>query len=275
MVCGLNMIKKNKTFVEKIKLLLIYSENRFTLGPKDVLLCSYPKSGNTWLRVLYYHYLAKAGRLDVDFSFSDLDGKLPELGRSYLSRHWPFELFPRVIKTHRPHARWFDRCASKALVVRDPGDVMVSYYKYASGLNTFVVDGDLSEFVRDDRLGVSAWMRYHEGWIDNADFLVTYSELRNDTAEVLAKFLAHMGCETKEELVQQAVDASAFERVKKAEKAFGHTRPEEAKEGFRFARDGSLGQGKRALSADDMAFIERAWGQHRKLDSLRKRLGDK
>lgn len=264
------MIKKKSTFESRLSLLAHYLENFVFLRARDTLLCSFPKSGNTWLRVLYYHYLSEVFSKECKFSFRELDGRMPELGRSWLSKSWEYAPYPRVIKTHRAYSGWFRKAATRVLVVRAPEDTMVSYYAYATKLNTFVVDSSLSLFMRSSSLGLPAWMAYHEGWVPKAELVILYSELKSDTELVLEKFLDHLGVPVDRDAVARAVESSAFERVKKAEEKYGHTRPDEMSEGFRFARDGSIGQGKRKLSQDDLSYLEACWDRYDSLTGLKK-----
>lgn len=265
-------IRKSRSLSKAASLAFCYSCNALFLKKGDVLLCSYPKSGNTWVRILYYHYLAQVLGKNADFSFSQLDGSLPELGRVTLFERWGYPGYPRVIKTHRPYASWMGR-ARKILVVRDPGDVMVSYFNYTRNLNTFAVDGSLSDFVRDPRFGIPAWMEYHRRWMPHVDLLVSYEALKKDTESTLAALLEALDISINEKAVSSAVEASSLERVRKAEESSGHSRPHEIKEGFLFARDGRVGQAKSLLSDDDAQFISDCWQRHPELRDLAARLG--
>ena len=103
------------------------------LMPGDTFMCSYPRSGNTWTRMIV------ACLLDPTIHAVDLDvidQLVPEAGR-----HPSATTKPRVFKEHQPS---FD-CFPKVLYnYRDGRDCLLSAYKYA--INTTGYNRSMLEF---------------------------------------------------------------------------------------------------------------------------------
>lgn len=98
--------------------------NKDMITPDDYLLASYPRSGNHFVRftILSALQLKQTGDLPNDFSEF---GKLPDIHRPDLDADSRFQ--PRVIKTH---FQYDERYKNVIHLIRDPRDVVVSYYHY-------------------------------------------------------------------------------------------------------------------------------------------------
>lgn len=103
----------------------------------DTFLCSFPKSGNTWLRLLLAHLLSDSDSIGV----RTVDQIIPDL---YRSRKF-IDTIPssRFIKIHEP---WFHLFPKTIYLVRDVRDVYISYYHYLSKLGKYT--GDLVNFIK-------------------------------------------------------------------------------------------------------------------------------
>src|SRR5438270_7142656 len=163
-----------------------------TVLPTDVLLVSYPRSGNTWLRFL----LANALRPAQVATFADVGAVVPDIydepDRDLLRRP-----APRVLKSHEP----FDERYRRVLyLVRHPADVAVSYYHYLIKMRQLPPGFDVARFVESFLGGrlddFRAWGDHVTGWLDlragDADFvLLRYEDVRRlerETAAALPTF---------------------------------------------------------------------------------------
>ncbi|MGW8370305.1 MAG: sulfotransferase domain-containing protein, partial [Gammaproteobacteria bacterium] len=92
----------------------------------DVFVCSYPKSGTTWLQ--YIVYLLVRGRpLAAVESLTEVFPHLEEVGRDPVAKLES----PRLIKTHLPFGLTpFSSAATYCLIVRNPFDCCVSFYHH-------------------------------------------------------------------------------------------------------------------------------------------------
>ena len=196
---------------------------------------SYPKSGRTWLRYLYYFYtLAVFGR--------------PELGRKFYSNHpdkknffrkllkaeavdhrYPVVTFSHGAVNRAHHYRTMvDDSAqldgtSVVLLVRDPRDVVVSHYHetrrvgHEPGIR-------LSCFLRGQRYGIRHVVQFLNIWgaaprrNQSQWTLIYYEDLVSDPAAVFRQVLGFWGVEQiDEDALAFAVNESSFDNLQARE----------------------------------------------------------
>ncbi len=204
-----------------------------------VFLASYPRSGNTWARVLLYHALGGAGAQPstrrIAERFPDLH--VPGEADAGLAAHPGGRV---VIKTHlpwsagHPHAA---RAGASILLVRNPRDVLLSCLNFHRVLETKVKDRRTGrdapmqpiDYARHfiAQGGDPVWM--HEGfatWADNCrswlvtpfpNLVVRYEDMLDDPGAQLARMLKHLGESPDPALIARAVGASSFEQMRAME----------------------------------------------------------
>ena len=97
------------------------------LVPDDVVIATFPKSGTTWLQQIC-HGLRSRGDMD----FPEITFAVPWIERGHLfgiDASAPQRFAPRVFKTHLEYAN-LAKGARYVHVIRDPKDVLVSYYRF-------------------------------------------------------------------------------------------------------------------------------------------------
>lgn len=266
------------------------------LPPGTVWLASYPKSGNTWVRLLLSNLLAGTATPEDINNLSFNDGiasarscfERQTLADSFLLTAAEIERMrpaahdaaaaerkgPVFIKTHDAWTRSTDgrpllgRAARAALhIVRDPRDVAVSYAFHQDCATAEIIrqmgdpDDDLSggRLQLDQRLG--GWSGHARSWRDQDDLpthVIRYEDLRADTAGIFARALDFLGAEYAEEDVARAVRHTRFEELRAQEAAKGFR--ERASKAAPFFRDGRVGGWRDHLSAEQARTIERDHG---------------
>lgn len=218
-----------------------YGRGIIGLRAEDVLLASFPRSGSTWLR-FFLANLVSLHELDGSpIDFARLNAMLPELGASDLLATWPYSSIPRVVKTHRPHSVLLRVPRRSVLVVRDPRDVMVSYYLYEQGKSRPRFTGAFSGFLHCPGLGLKAWFRHQRSWSSRATLELRYEALRAAPVEQLRRLLGLLEVAPPTDLVEEAVSRSKLGRVRDVEQRSGSGHEGRFREGFRFARQGEPG----------------------------------
>jgi hypothetical protein len=205
------------------------------MAAKIYWLASYPRSGNTWLRVL----LAQAiyGRIE---NSKDVVERVPSIHDAINGKH----LMRRqaiVMKTHWPYRETMPfkgEAAGAIYIVRHPADVMASALRYR-----FMVKGhqvtsptqDLLERTAREwvkvylanrgaprwiREGFGRWDRHAESWIDCRTMpvhLVRYEDLRDRTLECLTEICLFLNASVGKARLAGAVRNSTLERMHELE----------------------------------------------------------
>jgi hypothetical protein len=130
-----------------IKRVLKYALGRDTAGrtlavrPDDTFIVSYPRSGNTWTRFLVANLLHPA----EPATFANIERWVPDT-EAQSSRYMRSIPSPRTIKSHS----YFDpRYPRVIYVVRDPRDVVLSYYDFSRKYRHIEDNYPLERYVSD------------------------------------------------------------------------------------------------------------------------------
>jgi hypothetical protein len=232
--------------------------------PDDVFLTSYPRSGNTWTRFL----IANLVYPQTPASFANIEELIPTIHR-YPNRWLLQRSRPRLLKSHE----YFDPRYPKVIyVVRDPRDVAVSMYHYCIKRGYIADDCPLGDFIPRFVAGkffneFGTWGEHVSSWVgvredSNRFLLVKYEDLLQDTIEGLDRIAAFLQCPRDRNLLDQAVQRSSAEEMRKLEKKQSAdwfltrgTRSDKP-----FVRAANSGEGRRALAVESLSIIEAAWG---------------
>lgn len=232
-----------------------YLQGFIGLHADDVYLASFPKSGNTWVRFFFLNLVSLREWEGRAVDFGVLDRVMVELGKSNLLKEPEYGSIPRLVKTHFSRA---DRLPQRrtVLIVRDPRDVMVSFYKYDQKRTARVNFGDFSDQLRHPRFGLEAWYRHTESWLPLATHVLHYEALRTDDVGTFSAVLRALDIEAEAAVIEEAVRRSRFDQVRKIEEKHGISNPERYADGFKFARGGKSGAWQDYFSEEDLAYFE-------------------
>lgn len=230
---------------------------RFGLRPSDVLLASFPKSGNTWVRFIWANVvsLRELGGKTVDFHRLS-----EELGHEYDVHRYgdvEFDCLPRLVKTHEPYDDRAFGLNRSVYLYRHPGDVMVSYWHYMSRRwSSSPAPEEWDAFLRDDEYGVPAWCRHVRSWREEADALLSYAELRADAAGAVARLLEELGLgAVPDGTLREAARRSSFQRVRELEEERGLPDEDRADEDYRFTRSGARGEWREVFGTAQRNYL--------------------
>lgn len=186
----------------------------------DLYLCSYPKSGNTWLSFIIANVNAQMSKKNLEINFFNLHQYIPDvhahkkIDKSLLS-------FPgyRIIKSHsefNPNYKFI------IYLVRNPIHTMVSYFHYQK--NFFDEKLDISNFIRSKKYGIDKWLLHVNGWInhppDVSFKIIKYEDLKSDPHQTIHKLYKNLGFQIPENIIKQAIDSSNFMKMKEMEKEY-------------------------------------------------------
>lgn len=254
---------------------------------KITWIASYPKSGNTWVRLFLAHY---HGWTDINrlgpFKFTDYSRwafdrvayvpgafdyyssyalkpaalmQLTNMLRVFSERIW--------LKTHSANVKAYDipqipaELTKEAIyIVRDPRDIAVSYaYHMSKDIDTAINEMNYEHNILVDDTGIqqylSTWSNHVKSWLKVKDLvLLKYEELQEHG---LRTMLEKLNIDIDEEKYQAALDATSFDNLKQKESAGTFT---ESVSNKPFFRSGKPGQWREQLSDDQIKRIVDAHG---------------
>ncbi len=272
-----------------------------------VWIASYPKSGNTWLRVLLANYLNNESQpLPLDrleeFCVGDMNAQpyseclgrdmsncsLRQLKkyRTKVQRYMAGEVADTLlVKSHASYtfldgapAIAKDVTRGAIYMVRNPLDMVVSFADHygltidqaieASHFKGHIIGGN-DETV-PQYLG--AWSRHVLSWLDSGDLyriILRYEDMLADTRRAFGMVLQFLKLENEPERVNRALEFARFDSLQRQEAQSGFS--EKSPHSGRFFRTGSKGGWRNDLSNSQVDKILSHHGDvMQKLGYLRK-----
>ncbi|KAJ4873361.1 Cytosolic sulfotransferase 17 [Raphanus sativus] len=262
----------------------LYAQEFFQAGPNDFLICSYPKTGTTWLKSLAF-VIANRSRFDdstnpllkrnphelipfieIEFPlFHQVEG-LEDEGNTLFSTHMPYKLLPdSVVKTG----------CKMVYIWRDPKDTFISlwhfFQKKRSDSGPLI---SLEESFDMFCQGFSAYgpyldhvLAYWKAHQENPDqiLFLKYETLSADPLHHVKKLAEFMGYgftteEEKNGVVEKVVNLCSFETLKNLEANKGDKEREDYSSPFTnsaYFRKGKIGDWENYLTPDMAARMDR------------------
>lgn len=192
------------------------------ISNKDILLVSFPKSGNTRIRLALAKYIQLLNpSTNKKFDYEYLNFIMPELGLGRLSKTRQFysgntniKDFPIFIKSHLSYnmiktfiSRNFCIC-----ILRDGPDTLMSYYDYSKARG-LIKDLSFSSFLRNKKFGVLNYVNFVDGWLGKCDILISYKDLLINDEHVILSIFDVLNIEIDRSLMLEAIRLTRRERV--------------------------------------------------------------
>lgn len=241
----------------------------FVFDPSDIVLCAYPKTGNTWCEEIIYFIknaddIEAAKKLQTE---SDIMARFPMLevpqnpmgvppGIDVLNARSP----PRMMNTHLPYSligKQLDKAKPKIVcIIRNPRDVCVSYFHFINSIPFAHVEkwNDYFRFFINGQCTFGDYFTHTAEWWgqrkrDNI-FFITYEELKKDTAAGIRRLAKYLEKELTDEQVQAIVEATSISNMKKTSCKAG---PQMADA---FFRKGVIGDWKNYLTDEQRTILD-------------------
>lgn len=232
---------------------------------RDVFLCSYPKSGRTWLRFLLIYYQLRLWDVDYPLTLKSFAALSPNLTlfSDFRLRRPPVEApIHRILGSHSALPGLF-RGLPTIVLRRDLRDVLVSYYYHR--LARGEIRGDLESFLASP-WGARHAVRYHNRWCraltrfsDDRVLVLTYELLHTETAACVRRCLRFLGLEIREDLIGESVAYATAENMRRLEGRWGTLdfSPRDLRRDANafHVREARVGGHKRRLSAATLADL--------------------
>jgi Sulfotransferase domain len=249
------------------------------LDPGDVVIATFPKSGTTWLQQIC-HGLRSRGDMD----FPEITFAVPWIERGHLfgidarapQRFAP----PRVFKTHLEYTN-LAKGARYIHVIRDPKDVLVSYYRFlaqgvldpaAIPIDAFAEIWLFADLLAEPGSGglplcphlYNYWRHLLDWWQarQRAPVLtLAYENLQRDLPGHVARVASFLGVDADRELIDLATRQATFAFMAEHRTQFSDRIPQTE---IRFSKvvEGAVGTHRAHVDRALAARIDDAWRRY-------------
>ncbi len=191
---------------------------------EDVVVASYPKSGNTWLKFLLADVLT-----DQDSDFERSESAIPLIGSGTVGS----ATLPgggHLWKSHEPYSRLVGRrCTRAVYLVRDARDVAISEYHFLQRKGRFSgeLDPFLDVFIAGQADAYGSWDAHVGSWTsgwrgrEENRITVRYEDMLDDCASTLATILRFLEVDVAPGRVALAVERNSFPNMRTKELTTG------------------------------------------------------
>ncbi|XP_021073907.1 sulfotransferase 1C2-like [Mus pahari] len=200
----------------------------FKAKPDDLFICTYPKSGTTWIQEI----------VDMIEQNGDV-----EKCRQAITQHRPPYIewarppqssgvdkanempAPRILRTHLPTqllppSFWTNNCKF-LYVARNAKDCMVSYYHFYRMSQVLPEPGTWDEYFEtfiNGKVSWGSWFDHVKGWWEIRDryqiLFLFYEDMKRDPKHEIQKVMQFMGKNLDEDVVDKIVQGTSFEKMK-------------------------------------------------------------
>ena len=274
---------------------------------QNIWLASYPKSGNTWMRLFLSAYMSASTQADINkdladnhqcnpSAFAEAIAKKPvdqfsdiEIARvrTGIQRLYARSAQKLIIKTHGAVARFrgyetfdVDSTFASILVIRNPLAVLPSFAKHmgVSVDDAIIHMADRNTKVGDQRQGqlpvlISSWTDFHRSWIGRARALnampIKYEDMKQSPEQSFSRVLAHIRLPVEPQRVRQAIEATNFDTLKAQDLKTGFKERTRANKSEVFFRSGQIDSWRKELTEEQVvATIRNHWDVMEQLDYI-------
>ncbi len=221
-------------------------------------LVSYPKSGNTWGRMLLANLLRAD---DEEISLLNVGQYIPDayvhaqvdIIRNLDSAFYTLPL--QIIKTHDFYLPFY-RTKKVIYIVRDGRDVLTSYYHYLNTRRNESVS--ISDLIRGKSDSFGKWSNHVVSWSRGRcqqKHILRYEDLLTDTYAEVRKMLAFLNWVIADDKIHDAIEQASFQNLRRLEKKYGGINPIKAESDSKadFFRKGKKGDWMQKFSEADLA----------------------
>lgn len=182
---------------------------------KDIFLCSYPRSGNTWLRLLLCDiFMQKNGIATNSNNVLELsDNIIPDMHQGGIDDLSPDVILPfRILKTHNNYKPEYQ---NSILLFRNPADALCSYFHFQFGTDQLTTDISIDEFTTKE---ATNWSSHANSFLSKLNelnsLIITYEQLYKEPILTLRRILFFLDYKTDIGIIVKAIQNHTFDKHK-------------------------------------------------------------
>lgn len=198
--------------------------HNFQLRDDDIFIVGYPKSGSIWTKQIVHLLINNGEQGETSLRFS-----APMFEHTITGWGGGIELLDgmkgrRAMMTHLPYSLMPDMQNGKGkyiYVIRNPKDVAVSYFHFASMIEDFAYTGSWDLFLRlfqEGQLPYGSWFDHVTTWTDASKhmsnlLILAYEEMRTDLPSMIRRVSQFLGTGESNTLIESVSAQSTFEHM--------------------------------------------------------------
>ena len=189
----------------------------------DAFIISYPKSGRTWLNIIFN----SVREFDKDFPFICFTH---DIFNEYVQDAIKFYQVPEYFNRKEIMAQRFKMYNKKplCLLTRDPRDALTSYYhqkKYREpalarmGIikDCVKIEIGIDDFVLSDIWGVRTIIAFYNEWAKTGIETISYENLVKNTYKTIRRYLKKNSIKFDKKILKKVILLTNFDRLQKIE----------------------------------------------------------
>jgi len=197
-------------------------ETKNKLRETDILIASYPRAGNTWVRNLLADILLQLHNIKTDTNlFEETDRIIPDIHQRQLHQiDKRLELPYRLVKTHD----LFNPLVQKTIYIfRQAPDSLCSYYYFCKDIEKRTLKRDINNFCIEH---MDKWYEHVNSYVqaykkNSAKILfISYELLHNDPIWAILSMVDFLGLKVNKKMCERAIQNQEFKKHKKQSKTF-------------------------------------------------------
>ena len=236
----------------------------------EIIISTFPKGGTTWAGQIAHGLRSKG-----DESFSNLSQVFPWLEMGHVFGHnlsTPQKFSPHLFKSHM-HLSELPQGGKVINVIRNPGDTLISYYNFWSGVLFDAEKISLEMMARqffllDRSNGPRNMFRlnyfqhlidFHSANYDGKVLYLAYEDMKADLSASVVRIAEFMEIDLNTSLHKTVVEHASFDYMLGSKEKFQESVPSGTLE---MVATGRVGDSTHGLSADLQLNLEAAWSSY-------------